>query len=91
MELNGLFHYNALPVAASPTLIGKHVVIQDNQGGPGPEPAPFKQVRRNQIATVLIAGGRSWTGSHRISPPLLADGNRLYIRGERYLYCIGEP
>jgi hypothetical protein len=23
------------------------------------------------------------------SPPL-PDGNRLYLRGERYLYCIGE-
>jgi hypothetical protein len=23
------------------------------------------------------------------SPPV-TDGSRLYIRGERYLYCIGE-
>lgn len=22
--------------------------------------------------------------------PPIADGNRLYLRGERYLYCIGE-
>ena len=91
-ELNGLFHYNAVPVAASPTLIGKHIVLQDNQGvalvlEPGGE---FKQVRKNHIATVL---DRWWPvpGQETIgySPPT-ADGNRLYIRGERYLYCIGD-
>src|SRR5262249_29148651 len=30
--LRGVFHYNALPLAASATLVGKHIVIQDNQG-----------------------------------------------------------
>ncbi|OAI47567.1 hypothetical protein AYO44_01435 [Planctomycetaceae bacterium SCGC AG-212-F19] len=90
-ELNGLFHYNAVAVAASPTLIGKHIVIQDNQGTalvlePG---RTFRQVGKNRLATVLE---RWWpipaqetTG---YSPPV-PDGNRLYVRGERYLYCIG--
>ena len=91
-ELSGLFHYNAVPVAASPTLLGKQLVIQDNQGvalvlEPGRE---FKQVRKNHIATVL---DRWWPVPAQetigYSPPI-ADGNRLYIRGERYLYCIGE-
>jgi outer membrane protein assembly factor BamB len=91
-ELRGLFHYNALPVAASPTLVGKHIVIQDNQGTalalkPG---RTFQQVARNRIATQL---DRWWpipaqeTVSY--SPPV-PDGNRLFIRGERYLYCIGK-
>lgn len=90
-ELNGLFHYNAVPVAASPTLIGNHIVIQDNQGTalvlePG---RTFKQVGKNRLATQLE---RWWpipaqetTG---YSPPV-SDQDRLYIRGERYLYCIG--
>src|SRR5262249_25839208 len=91
-ELSGLFHYNALPVAASATLIGKHIVVQDNQGTalvlePGPV---FKQVAKNKIATVLDrwwpVPGQETTG---YSPPV-ADGERLYIRGERNLYCIGE-
>jgi outer membrane protein assembly factor BamB len=90
-ELGGLFHYNAVPVAASPTLIGKHIVIQDNQGTalvlePG---RTFKQVRKNRLATQL---DRFWPVPAQefvgYSPPV-ADGNRLYIRGERYLYCIG--
>jgi outer membrane protein assembly factor BamB len=91
-ELAGLFHYNAVPVAASPTLIGKHIVIQDNQGvalvlEPG---RVFKQVRKNHIATQM---DRYWPvpaqESVGYSTPV-PDGERIYIRGERYLYCIGE-
>ena len=91
-ELNGLFHYNAVPVAASPTLIGKNIFIQDNQGvalvlEPG---RTFKQVGKNRIATQR---DRYWPVPAQetigYSPPV-PDGNRLYIRGESYLYCIGE-
>src|SRR5262249_6806949 len=91
-DLRGLFHYNSLPVAASPTLIGKHIVIQDNQGTAlvlqvGHE---FKQVAKTRIATRL---DRFWPMRAQetvgISPPV-CDGNLMYIRGERYLYCIGE-
>jgi outer membrane protein assembly factor BamB len=91
-ELEGLFHYNAVPVAASPTLIGKHIVIQDNQGTalvlePG---RAFRQVRKNRIGTQL---DRWWPVPAQetigYSPPV-PDCGRLYIRGERYLYCIGE-
>jgi outer membrane protein assembly factor BamB len=90
--LRGLFHYNALPVAASPTLIGKQVIVQDNQGTalvlqPGRE---YREVRKNHIATQI---DRYWPVPAQetigYSPPV-ADGNRLYLRGERYLYCIGE-
>jgi outer membrane protein assembly factor BamB len=91
-ELEGLFHYNAVPVAASPTLIGKHIVIQDNQGTalvlePG---RTFRQVGKNRIGTQL---DRWWPVPAQetvgYSPPV-SDGGRLYIRGERYLYCISE-
>jgi outer membrane protein assembly factor BamB len=91
-ELAGLFHYNAVPVAASPTLIGKHIVIQDNQGvalvlEPG---RTFKQVGKNHIATQF---DRYWPVPAQetigYSPPV-PDGERMYIRGERFLYCIGD-
>ena len=91
-ELAGVFHYNAVPVAASPTLIGKLIVIQDNQGvalvlEPG---RTFKQVRKNHLATQLE---RWWPVPAQetigYAPPV-PDGDRIYLRGERYLYCIGE-
>jgi outer membrane protein assembly factor BamB len=90
-ELRGLFHYNALPVAASPTLVGKQIVIQDNQGTalvlqPGRE---FKQVGKNRLGTQL---DRYWPVPAQetvgYAPPV-PDGDRLYVRGERFLYCIG--
>jgi hypothetical protein len=92
LQLRGLMHYNAVPVAASPTLIGRHIYIMDNQGTtlvlePGRD---FKVVARNQLGTQLE---RDWPipaqETLAYAPPI-ADGNRLYLRGERYLYCIGE-
>lgn len=92
VPLQGFMHYNAVPVAASPTLVGKHIVVQDNQGTalvlePGPS---YKQVARNHIGTQL---DRPWPipGQETIGyAPPLADGGRLYLRGEAYLYCIGK-
>jgi outer membrane protein assembly factor BamB len=91
-QLHGFMHYNAVPVAASPTLVGKYVVVQDNQGTalalqPGPT---YRVVARNHIGTQL---DRRWPlpGQETIGyAPPLADGRRLYLRGEAYLYCIGE-
>jgi hypothetical protein len=91
-ELEGFTHYNAVAVAASPTLVGKHVMICDNQGTtlvlePGPT---YKVVVRNRIGTVI---DRPWPIPSQetltYSPPI-ADAGRLYLRGEAYLYCIGE-
>lgn len=90
--LRGYFHYCAVPATASPTLIGKHIVIQNNQGSALVlEQGPKYQVAfRNQIATQI---DRYWPIPAQetigYAPPV-TDGNRLYIRGERYLYCIGE-
>ena len=85
-----LHHYNAIGVGASATLGGKYLFALDNQGTcvvlePGPV---FKQVAVNRIQTVLQ---RDWP-----IPPqeILAnaapvfEGNRMYLRGEQYLYCI---
>jgi hypothetical protein len=90
--MRGYFHYCALPCAASPTLIGKHIVIQNNQGTAlALEPGPtYKVAAKNQIATQM---DRYWPIPAQetigYAPPV-ADGGRIYIRGERYLYCIGE-
>jgi hypothetical protein len=89
--MRGYFHYCAVPAAASPALIGKHIVIQNNQGTslvlePG---AKYQVAGKNQIATQM---DRFWPIPAQetigYAPPV-ADGARLYIRGERYLYCIG--
>src|SRR6185437_12981694 len=55
MDLEGLTHYNAVAVAASPTLVGAHLLVCDNQGTtlvlkPG---TSYKVVARNRIATQL--------------------------------------
>lgn len=93
LELNGFTHYNALAVAASPTLIGEHLVILDNQGTAlmmttGAEP---KVVRRNVIATQLDRTLPLPAQEILSYAPPIVDGDRIYLRGERYLYCIGSP
>ncbi len=90
LKLRGFMHYNSVPVAASPTLIGKHIFLCDNQGTtvviePGRE---YREVARNRIDTVLdrhlpLPAQETLT----YSPPI-TDGSRLFLRGERYLYCI---
>jgi len=92
LDLRGLFHYNALPVAASPVLAGGHIYYFDNQGNtvvaaPGRE---FRQVARNRIATQLP---RVWPINPQetiANAPPVCEGGRMYVRGEAYLYCIGE-
>ena len=92
LDLHGFTHYNALAVAASPALIGEHLVIMDNQGTAlvfttGPEP---KLVHRNLIATQLERR-IPLPGQEILSyAPPIVDGDRIYLRGERYLYCIGK-
>ena len=91
LDLHGFTHYNALAVAASPTLIGEHMVIMDNQGTAlvltlGAEP---KVVHTNVIATQLdrhlpLPGQETLA----YAPPIVSD-DKIYLRGEKYLYCIG--
>src|SRR5262249_23480385 len=51
----GFFHYNAVSVAASPALMGSHIIVQNNLGTalllkPG---LTYQVVARNHIGTVL--------------------------------------
>jgi hypothetical protein len=87
-----LHSYVHIGVAASPTLIGKNVVVMDNQGcalvfEPGPT---FKKVAMNRIETMLP---RDWPIPPQeitANGPPVCDGERIYIRGEQYMYCIGR-
>jgi hypothetical protein len=92
LKLDGLMHCNAVPVAASPTLTGDRILVLDNQGttvvlAAGRE---FKVLGRNRIETRL---DRVWPipaqETLAYAPPI-ADAKCMYLRGERYLYCIGE-
>ena len=90
--LGGEANYVAMPVAASPTLVGKHIVVMDNQGNtvvlePG---AACKVVAHNRIANQLPRDWSMTTLELTTYAPPVPDGKRMYIRGERYLYCIGE-
>jgi hypothetical protein len=92
LDLHGFTHYNALAVAASPTLIGEHLVILDNQGTAlvmtlGPDP---KVVHRNVIATQLDRRIPLPAQETLAYAPPIVSGDRIYLRGERYLYCIGK-
>jgi len=92
LDLHGFTHYNALAVAASPALIGEHMVILDNQGTAlvltlGPEP---KVVHRNVIATQLDRRIPLPAQETLAYAPPIVSGDMIYLRGERYLYCIGK-
>jgi outer membrane protein assembly factor BamB len=92
LDMEGLMHYNAVPVAASPTLVGSNVIVQDNQGTgivlkPGPK---FEVVSRNRLATQLPRRLPIPAQETIGYAPPIADGDRLYIRGEAYLYCIAK-
>jgi len=90
--LKGDANYVAMPVAASCTLIGRHIVVMDNQGHsvvlePGGE---CKEVARNRIAMQIPRDWAITTQEYTTYAPPVADGNRMYVRGERHLYCIAE-
>ncbi len=92
MPLEGLTHYNAVAMAASPTLIGKHLFLCDNQGSTLIVQAgsSYRRISQNKIGTVM---DRKWPipaqETLTYSPPI-ADGGRIYLRGEGYMYCVGE-
>jgi len=87
-----LHTYNHIGVGASATLGGKYIYVIDNQGmcvvlEPGPA---FKPVAVNRIETALP---RDWPMPPQeilANGPPVFEGKRMYLRGEKYLYCIGE-
>ena len=91
-DFNSISHYNAVGVAASVTLGGRYLFAMDNQGTtvvfePGPV---FRKVAVNRIEQQI---DRPWAIRPQeeigYSPPVF-EGSRMYLRGEHYLYCIGE-
>jgi hypothetical protein len=90
--LRGEANYVAMPVAASPTLVGRHIVVMDNQGNtvvlePGAE---CRIVAHNRIANQIARDWSMTTLELNTYAPPVPDGNRMYIRGEQHLYCIGQ-
>jgi hypothetical protein len=85
-----MHHYNGIGVGASATLGGKNVYVVDNQGvcvvlRTGPE---YKPLAVNRIETILP---RDWPIPPQeilANGPPVFDGRRMYLRGEKYLYCI---
>jgi hypothetical protein len=92
LDTRGLQHYNALGVSASPTLLGKHIYVSDNQGTtfvlePGPQ---YKPVATNRIASQIQRTCAVPPQEIISYAPPITDGKSIFIRGEKYLYCIGQ-
>ena len=89
---DGDANYVAMPVAASCTLLGKHVIVMDNQGHAVvlESGGQCKEIARNRIAMQVQREWATTTQEYTAYPPPVADGKRMYIRGERHLYCIGS-
>lgn len=92
LPLDGFTHYCAVAVAASPTLVANKLLVLDNQGTtlvlePGP---PAKVIHTNRIGTQLARDMPIPFQETLAYAPPIADGDRLYLRGERFLYCIGR-
>ena len=84
--------YDHPGVTSSLALAGKYIFAFDNQGtGIVIEPGRrFKQVARNRLATCV---SRKWVldPDEIFNGSPVFEGGRMYLRGERYLYCIGRP
>ena len=92
LGLGGEYTYVSMGVAASPTLVGRNIVVMNNQGlalvlEPGSE---CEVVARNLLATQIPRDWPITTQEYTGYSPPVADGQRMYLRGERCLYCIGE-
>lgn len=92
LPLRGLHHYNAVPVAASPTLLGGHLFACDNQGttvvfAPG---RTYREVARNRLDTVLERRLPLPAQETLTYAPPITDGERIFLRGERHLYCLAR-
>ena len=77
-------------VSASPTLAGKYIYIWGNQGScivmdPG---RTFKQLAKLRIESPVRSYPYPARQEATISSPVF-EGDRMYLRGEYTLYCIG--
>ncbi len=88
-------------LCASPAMAGGNIYMIDSSNctivmAPGRE---YRQVAKNVIEQTVPAqlpntfGSKPyWMGPHQeqTEASLVFDGSRIYIRGEQFLYCIGE-
>jgi outer membrane protein assembly factor BamB len=78
-------------IGISPALAGKHLYLFGNSGAalvlePG---RTYRQIARNKIESVVQVRHWSERQERFVSNPVF-EGNRLYLRGESYLYAIGQ-
>ena len=76
---------------ASPVLAGKYIYVFGMHGTtvvlkPG---LTYEEVTRNKIEDILHPGHWRTKPEGFASTPV-ADGKCLYVRGDKYLYCIGK-
>jgi outer membrane protein assembly factor BamB len=92
IETRGLQHYNALGIAASPTLFGKNVYVSDNQGTTFviETGGTFKLVATNRIANQIQRTCAIPPQEIISYAAPISDGRNIFIRGEKFLYCIGK-
>ena len=93
--LDGYNRYNRYlyGIAGSPTLAGKNIYITDDAGythiiQPGPQ---LKELHHNVIENIHVSGlgGNPCKQECFYTSPAF-EGKRMYLRGEEYLYCIGQ-
>ncbi len=82
--------FDHIGATASVVLSGKYIYLLDNQGicvviEPG---RTFKQVAYNRMDMLLQHPWPVGTRERTPSAPIFA-GKDIFIRGEKYLYCIG--
>jgi hypothetical protein len=88
-ELRSVVHVMGTAYA-SPVLAGKHIYIFGMDGTtvvlkPG---RTCEEVARNKIEDVVARNYGVWPEGFASTP--VAESKFLYIRGDKYLYCIGE-
>lgn len=81
----------ACGVGTSPVLVGKNIILLGNNGAalviePGPA---YHQLAKNKLENIALAGHWSERQERFVANPV-AEGTRLYLRGEAGLYAIGE-
>jgi outer membrane protein assembly factor BamB len=94
--LDGYNRYNryVYGVAASPTLGGRNIYITDDAGythviEPGPQ---LKELGGNVIENMHLSGqGGNPCRQETFATSPCFEGKAMYLRGEEYLYCIGQP
>lgn len=83
-------------IGSSPAMAGKNIFVLDSVGcmtifEPSRE---YKQIAQNNIDYTVPESWeiKHWTGPHheQFEACPVFEGGRIYIRGEQFMYCVGE-